>query len=80
MAERTNVTEFIEIKGWKALGNELVDHKFLSVVKIEKESPEVSMEAGGNKSIWKPQKRNRETITRKISINLETLLNWIFNH
>ncbi len=55
-----NLTEFIEIKGWKALGNKLADHKLLSVVKIEKENSEVSMEGSEDTTNSEPLKETEK--------------------
>jgi topoisomerase IV subunit A len=34
-----DLTEFIDVKGWKALGNKLLDHKLLSVKEVKTEKP-----------------------------------------
>ena len=34
-----NLTEFIDVKGWKAIGNKLIDYKILSVKELKSEKP-----------------------------------------
>jgi topoisomerase-4 subunit A len=60
LEETYNLTEFIEVKGWKAIGNKIVGKDFISAFLVQNE--EVEAETGEEKPVIKGNETTQQTL------------------
>jgi topoisomerase-4 subunit A len=60
LEETYNLTEFIEVKGWKAIGNKIVGKDFISAFLVQNE--EVEAETGEEKPLIKGNETTQQTL------------------
>jgi topoisomerase-4 subunit A len=60
LEETYNLTEFIEVKGWKAIGNKIVGKDFISAFLVQNE--EVEAETGEEKPVIKGNEATQQTL------------------